>query len=142
MEEYIKHGYQPKDPDRNNNIEPKPPIGGTSMQDETSEFKKMDKLTITKEVEYALDYLFEKFAGHSIYSGDSVLSAIEGVKEGKAICSVTPLEKDDRTMKKEKKDILIAPTIGYYSWLCRRCYSRITEGQKVCDCCGYGIRWS
>lgn len=52
----------------------------------------MDKPTITKEVAYALDYLFEKFAGHSIYSGDSVLSAIEGVKEGKAIQSVTPLE--------------------------------------------------
>lgn len=52
----------------------------------------MDKPTITKEVIYTLDYLFEKFAGHSIYSGDSVLSAIEGVKEGKAIQSVTPYE--------------------------------------------------
>lgn len=42
----------------------------------------------------------------------------------------------------ERKDILIAPIIGYHSWLCRRCFSRIIEGQKVCDCCGYGIRWS
>lgn len=49
---------------------------------------------------------------------------------------------DVKVTERKRKDILIAPVIGYHSWLCRYCYSRITEGQKVCDCCGYGIRWS
>lgn len=48
----------------------------------------MERPVITKEVKETLEYLFSKFAGHSDYHGDSVLSAIERVKEGKEICSV------------------------------------------------------
>lgn len=52
----------------------------------------MEKPIITKEVIHALDYLFSKFAGHSDYHGDKILSAIVCVKEGKEIKSVRPLE--------------------------------------------------
>lgn len=52
----------------------------------------MEKPIITKEVKYALDYLFSKFAGHSDYHGNSILSAIVCVKEGKDIKDVKPIE--------------------------------------------------
>lgn len=48
----------------------------------------MEKPVITKEVRYALDYLFSKIAGHSDYHGDDILSAISLIKEGKDIKSV------------------------------------------------------
>ena len=51
----------------------------------------MERPVITKEVKDALDYLFSKFSGHSDYHGDSVLSAIECVKEGKEIASVNAI---------------------------------------------------
>ena len=52
----------------------------------------MDKPIITKEVRYALDYLFSKIAGHSNYHGNDILSAIECVKEGKDIKIVRSLD--------------------------------------------------
>ncbi len=48
----------------------------------------MEKPIVTKEVRYALDYLFSKIAGHSDYHGDDILSAIVHIKEGKDIKSV------------------------------------------------------
>ena len=42
----------------------------------------------------AFDYLFSKFAGHSNYHGDSVLCAIEAVKEGKKIETVKTMDED------------------------------------------------
>lgn len=42
----------------------------------------------------AFDYLFSKFAGHSNYHGDSILCAIEAVKEGKEIKTVKTMDKD------------------------------------------------
>ena len=41
----------------------------------------------------AFDYLFSKFAGHSNYHGDSILCAIEAVKEGKEIKTVKTMDK-------------------------------------------------
>ena len=43
-----------------------------------------------KEQGNKLDYLFSKIAGHSDYHGDSILTAITCVKEGKEIESVIP----------------------------------------------------
>lgn len=51
----------------------------------------MEKPVITDEVKYALDYLFSKIAGHSNYHGDSILSAIQCIKEGKEIENVSTL---------------------------------------------------
>ena len=48
----------------------------------------MQKPIITKDVSYALDYLFSKFSSNEDYHGDSILSAIQCVKEGKEINSV------------------------------------------------------
>lgn len=48
----------------------------------------------------------------------------------------------DEESKKTKKGISLTPIIGLRSWYCRRCYSRINEGQKVCNSCGCGVRWS
>jgi len=42
----------------------------------------------------AFDYLFSKFAGHSNYHGDSILCAIEAVKEGKEIKTVKTMNED------------------------------------------------
>ena len=41
-----------------------------------------------------LDYLFSKIAGHSDYHGDSILTAITLIKEGKEIESVRPKDGD------------------------------------------------
>ena len=48
----------------------------------------MEKPIITKEVRYALDYLFSKIEGHSDYHGDDIISAIDLIKDGKDIKSV------------------------------------------------------
>ena len=43
--------------------------------------------------------------------------------------------------QERKKDILIYPLVALNSWTCRYCLAKIAQGQKVCSCCGYGIRW-
>lgn len=82
--------------------------------------------------------LLKEAIDESETSGDILRIWVEKIyQKGKQDC-----RGDDEMTQKERKDILIAPVIGYRSWLCRYCYSSITEGQKVCNCCGYGIRWS
>ena len=60
---------------------------------------KRDALELLKEQKEQcnkLDYLFSKIAGHSDYHGDSILTAITCVKEGKKIGSVIPKDGDGK----------------------------------------------
>ena len=59
------------------------------LKEQQAEIKRL-KAEKTK----AFDYLFSKFAGHSNYHGDSILCAIEAVKEGKKIKTVKTMDTD------------------------------------------------
>lgn len=50
-------------------------------------------------------------------------------------------EPEEQECKKDKKDILLYPLVALNSWTCRYCFAKVAQGQKVCSCCGYGIRW-
>lgn len=52
--------------------------------------KRLELLKEQKKQNNKLDYLFSKIAGHSDYHGDSILTAITCIKEGKKIGNVTP----------------------------------------------------
>lgn len=55
----------------------------------------VEPLKEQKEQGNKLDYLFSKIAGHSDYHGDSILTAITCVKEGKEIGSIMPKDGDE-----------------------------------------------
>ena len=83
--------------------------------------------------------LLKEAIDESETSGDILRIWVDKIyQKGKQDC-----RKDVKESKKTKKDISLTPIIGIglSSWQCRYCYSKINEGQKVCNSCGCGIRW-
>ena len=80
-----------------NRDEDDPHCGDVLMRDALELLKEQqEELACLKaEKVKAFDYLFSKIAGHSDYHGDSILCAIEAVKDGKEIQSVMPIVKED-----------------------------------------------
>ena len=113
-----------------------------------------DALDLLKEQDNRFDYLFSKFAGHSDYHGDSVLSAIDNVKNGKIIDNIIPNEDNFSNMKAKYNRLLkeqeaVSVKTDYVDGFgnpitnCPSCKSRLfwCSNKHYCGECGQPITW-
>ena len=98
----------------------------------------VDKAETIDPVKQFADKLYSKFAGHSNYHGDRILSAIQCMAEGKEVGSVEPIEPKQGKWEKVEKGGKRDPY--WYIYRCTHCGSFYTDVKTnryfYCPYCG------
>ena len=116
--------------------------GSAYRQNEIIDIIKEQPAADVVEVKKFADELCSKFAGHSDYHGDTILSTIRCIAEGKKVGNARPLEnkKDDKHGQWTERPSRLGDTLTIYSCsVCDRSFT-FRPDYDFCPNCGADMR--